>query len=200
MDEVFGTHTCSKATACETGKIQLTGYLCRWWQVLGSNQHRLSRRFYRPLDPKWSLPRADHARPRPRLPHQRAQGDGMEVQVSARGQALGGVDFSLPYLIRTAGQTAGQTAWSCRRCTGIVRFDPSLKGRQDHAGARPVRPGSGCVLLGGGRGWVAQQSTANRVRSSSPGMTTPELGLIHRRSSECRKPPTSSRQPSAPQL
>ena len=32
--------------ARETGKTQLTGYLCRWWQVLGSNQRRLSRRFY----------------------------------------------------------------------------------------------------------------------------------------------------------
>jgi hypothetical protein len=31
------------------GKSQLTGRLCRWWQVLGSNQRRLSRRFYRPL-------------------------------------------------------------------------------------------------------------------------------------------------------
>src|ERR1017187_6100381 len=36
-----------KATARETGKIQLTGYFRWWWQVLGSNQHRLSRRFYR---------------------------------------------------------------------------------------------------------------------------------------------------------
>jgi hypothetical protein len=35
--------------ARETGKIQLTGYFRRWWQVLGSNQRRLSRRFYRPL-------------------------------------------------------------------------------------------------------------------------------------------------------
>ena len=31
--------------ARETGKTQLTGYLRRWWQVLGSNQRRLSRRF-----------------------------------------------------------------------------------------------------------------------------------------------------------
>jgi hypothetical protein len=29
--------------------------LCRWWQVLGSNQRRLSRRFYRPFLPDhWS--------------------------------------------------------------------------------------------------------------------------------------------------
>jgi hypothetical protein len=35
-------------TARESGKIQLTGYFRRWWQVLGSNQRRLSRRFYRP--------------------------------------------------------------------------------------------------------------------------------------------------------
>jgi hypothetical protein len=34
--------------ARKTGKTQLTGYLCRWWQVLGSNQRRLSRRFYIP--------------------------------------------------------------------------------------------------------------------------------------------------------
>ena len=40
-----------KATARETGKTQLTGYLRRWWQVLGSNQRRLSRRFYRPFLP-----------------------------------------------------------------------------------------------------------------------------------------------------
>ena len=40
-----------KATARETGKTQLTGYFRWWWQVLGSNQRRLSRRFYRPLRP-----------------------------------------------------------------------------------------------------------------------------------------------------
>jgi hypothetical protein len=28
---------------------QLAGRFRRWWQVLGSNQRRLSRRFYRPL-------------------------------------------------------------------------------------------------------------------------------------------------------
>jgi hypothetical protein len=33
--------------AREAGKIQLTGYFRWWWQVLGSNQRRLSRRFYR---------------------------------------------------------------------------------------------------------------------------------------------------------
>ena len=37
--------------ARETGKTQLTSYLCRWWQVLGSNQRRLSRRFYSPPIP-----------------------------------------------------------------------------------------------------------------------------------------------------
>ena len=36
-----------KAIAREAGKIQLTGYFRRWWHVLGSNQRRLSRRFYR---------------------------------------------------------------------------------------------------------------------------------------------------------
>ncbi len=30
-------------------KYQVRGHLCWWWQVLGSNQRRLSRRFYRPL-------------------------------------------------------------------------------------------------------------------------------------------------------
>ena len=40
-----------KATAREAGKTQLTGYFRRWWQVLGSNQRRLSRRFYRPRIP-----------------------------------------------------------------------------------------------------------------------------------------------------
>ena len=34
-----------KATARKTRKTQLTGYFRRWWQVLGSNQRRLSRRF-----------------------------------------------------------------------------------------------------------------------------------------------------------
>jgi hypothetical protein len=32
--------------ARKTGKTQLTGRFRRWWQVLGSNQRRLSRRFY----------------------------------------------------------------------------------------------------------------------------------------------------------
>ena len=34
--------------AREPGYAQATGRLCRWWQVLGSNQRRLSRRFYSP--------------------------------------------------------------------------------------------------------------------------------------------------------
>ena len=42
--------------ARETGKTQLTGCFRRWWQVLGSNQRRLSRRFYRPLDPTGHMP------------------------------------------------------------------------------------------------------------------------------------------------
>ena len=41
----------SKA-AREPGYAQATGRIRRWWQVLGSNQRRLSRRFYRPLGPK----------------------------------------------------------------------------------------------------------------------------------------------------
>ena len=35
-----------EAAARETGKTQLTGHFRWWWQVLGSNQRRLSRRFY----------------------------------------------------------------------------------------------------------------------------------------------------------
>jgi hypothetical protein len=35
----------------EAGYPQLTGRFRRWWQVLGSNQRRLSRRFYRPFPP-----------------------------------------------------------------------------------------------------------------------------------------------------
>ena len=35
--------------AREPGYAQATGRFRRWWQVLGSNQRRLSRRFYRPL-------------------------------------------------------------------------------------------------------------------------------------------------------
>jgi len=38
----------SKASR-EPGYAQATGRFRRWWQVLGSNQRRLSRRFYRPL-------------------------------------------------------------------------------------------------------------------------------------------------------
>ena len=41
---------CSKA-AREPGYAQATGHFRRWWQVLGSNQRRLSRRFYRPCAP-----------------------------------------------------------------------------------------------------------------------------------------------------
>jgi hypothetical protein len=42
-------NTSPKATAREAGNPQLTGRFRRWWQVLGSNQRRLSRRFYRPI-------------------------------------------------------------------------------------------------------------------------------------------------------
>jgi len=42
-------HNIKKAR--ETGKTQLTGHIRRWWQVLGSNQRRLSRRFYRESAP-----------------------------------------------------------------------------------------------------------------------------------------------------
>ena len=49
-----------KTTAREAGKIQLTGCFRWWWQVLGSNQRRLSRRFYRPL-PLGTIPRHEVA-------------------------------------------------------------------------------------------------------------------------------------------
>ena len=39
----------SSKTAREPRYTQAKGCFCRWWQVLGSNQRRLSRRFYRPL-------------------------------------------------------------------------------------------------------------------------------------------------------
>jgi hypothetical protein len=39
----------SSKDAPEAGNTQLTGHFRRWWQVLGSNQRRLSRRFYRAL-------------------------------------------------------------------------------------------------------------------------------------------------------
>src|ERR1039457_2981893 len=45
----------SKA-AREPGYAQATGRFRRWWQVLGSNQRRLSRRFYRPLPLKMRMP------------------------------------------------------------------------------------------------------------------------------------------------
>jgi hypothetical protein len=38
----------STKTAREPGYAQAAGRFRRWWQVLGSNQRRLSRRFYRP--------------------------------------------------------------------------------------------------------------------------------------------------------
>ena len=37
--------TAPKATAREAGNTQLTGRFRRWWQVMGSNHRRLSRRF-----------------------------------------------------------------------------------------------------------------------------------------------------------
>jgi hypothetical protein len=39
----------TKETARLAENSQLAGRFRRWWQVLGSNQRRLSRRFYRPL-------------------------------------------------------------------------------------------------------------------------------------------------------
>ena len=47
------THSDTRRDEKETARLaenpQLAGRFRRWWQVLGSNQRRLSRRFYRPL-------------------------------------------------------------------------------------------------------------------------------------------------------
>src|SRR5258706_7660425 len=43
--------------ASKPGYVQVTGHFCRSWQVLGSNQRRLSRRFYRPPPSAHDLPR-----------------------------------------------------------------------------------------------------------------------------------------------
>ncbi len=43
--------------ARETGNPQLTGRFRRWWLVLGSNQRRLSRRFYSCAHRGWSRSR-----------------------------------------------------------------------------------------------------------------------------------------------
>jgi hypothetical protein len=45
-----------KKTAPRAAFPQPTGRFRRWWQVLGSNQRRLSRRFYSPLSPHESPP------------------------------------------------------------------------------------------------------------------------------------------------
>src|SRR5271157_102459 len=44
-----GTRRDKKETARRAAFPQPAGRFRRWWQVLGSNQRRLSRRFYRPL-------------------------------------------------------------------------------------------------------------------------------------------------------
>jgi hypothetical protein len=44
-----GTLPVGKATAREPETSQLTGRFRRQWQVMDSNQRRLSRRFYRPI-------------------------------------------------------------------------------------------------------------------------------------------------------
>ena len=43
---IMKTQRDKKEKARETGNPPLTGRFRRWWQVLGSNQRRLSRRFY----------------------------------------------------------------------------------------------------------------------------------------------------------
>ena len=54
LRHVFGTAGLSRKHSHKIGTApatyyQITGCFERWWQVLGSNQRRLSRRFYRPL-------------------------------------------------------------------------------------------------------------------------------------------------------
>ena len=44
-----------KKTARRAAFPQQAGRFRRWWQVLGSNQRRLSRRFYRPLPLGWKV-------------------------------------------------------------------------------------------------------------------------------------------------
>jgi hypothetical protein len=67
------THHGTRKTARIAENSQLAGRFRRWWQVLGSNQRRLSRRFYSPIllfksyaaDLGLCLSRRDLRRPRP---------------------------------------------------------------------------------------------------------------------------------------
>jgi hypothetical protein len=87
-------HTEKTARLAENS--QLAGRLRRWWQVLGSNQRRLSRRFYRPLSLGTSQSAAD--------------------QLICAGQM--GFSISYAYMTSAFGELARPRTGSCEATDG----------------------------------------------------------------------------------
>ena len=123
--------------ARETGKTQLTGYLCRWWQVLGSNQRRLSRRFYRGLPGIGKQGRSPARIPSRRQPahvlNHPSTEPGLPVQLCPAGTAI--ARHSASPKASSAGTT--WTRFSAR--TGGERA-PAIRDHHERIGGRDVGP------------------------------------------------------------
>ena len=104
-----------KETARRTAFPQQAGRFRRWWQVLGSNQRRLSRRFYRPL-PLAAEP--DHRSTAPGVPRtvpalgRKTEADKTTPSWSRIGDQIGSFD-------------AGQLRLDLDRLTGDIALWPS---------------------------------------------------------------------------
>jgi hypothetical protein len=129
-------------------KSQLRGHFRRWWQVLGSNQRRLSRRFYRPRIIRGGRPRRSR---RPRGGSSATSGFPSPPANSLLSWTACSNDDhsgrSHRAKIRTPRSPRGQHGSSTRSgndghqpgTTGITLGHPARPGRPADRSARPTR-------------------------------------------------------------
>jgi hypothetical protein len=136
-----------KETARLAENFQLAGRFRRWWQVLGSNQRRLSRRFYRPLA---MSARSERHRPGTATHHQPIRPGNPQIGRAWSPWRSGPLEAPgcarLPSMIRTASilRDESGTAWSPPGSAPIqhaVRKRPGLSGNNGHSAKTPEPSG-----------------------------------------------------------
>jgi hypothetical protein len=147
-----------KETARLAENSQLAGRFRRWWQVLGSNQRGLSRRFYRPLSSCTShMPLTCINVPRGQIPV-RCRPSGVRATLARAAHGQGRARS------RTPGQgavTLTVRAFRVPRCPGV---HPAERGRVLLRAARVTL--ARCHQAGRQRGGVVGRRISSRLPSS----------------------------------
>jgi len=136
------THWDREETARQRENPQLAGRSRRWWQVLGSNQRRLSRRFFSPI----LLAKASTTDQRVRHPRRRGGPSMSTMCPCARGRGPGdtrtGTDgvrrqlrLHAPVRQRPAGRTSRRSFF-----TRQARWAPQAENRRKRSMEKKPRP------------------------------------------------------------